>query len=76
MHIRQTSNSTFLIDFNERLVIFLVMVCGLKALMLKDGITKGDDLHCPLAESKSRSSSVSERETQFGSLCAINSFLQ
>lgn len=76
MHISQTSNSTFVVDFNERLVTFLVMVRFVKALMPKDGVTKGDDLHCPLAESKSRSTSVSEMETQFGSLCAINSFLQ
>lgn len=70
------SNSIFVIDFNEKLVTFLVVALGVKVLMLKDGITRGEDLPCLLAQFKPRCSPVSERGIPFDSLCAINSFLQ
>lgn len=54
MHGRATSNSVFFTDFSEKLDTFLVIAPGVKGLVLKDGITRDEDLLCLLSQSKSR----------------------
>ena len=71
---RETSNSTFVIYFNEKLVTFFIIALGIKVLMIKDRIKRREYLHCLPAYSKSSSRSVSARETPFGSLQWINFF--
>lgn len=76
IHGREMSNSIFVIAFSEKLVTILVTILDVKVLMVQDRITRGEDLPCPLTQSKSRHSPVSEKGMPFGSLSAINSCLQ